>query len=119
MMKKENLINKEYFSKIVNCGFYISLLNFALFSLLVFMLSKIFLDPLNNILWISLAGTTFGFWLILLITTLVILMKIIVNNEWFFQWVMKEKKKYFILAIIMFIFNSAISFSMFKKCLKN
>ncbi|MGL5205519.1 MAG: hypothetical protein ACRC7B_01230 [Metamycoplasmataceae bacterium] len=116
-MKKENTVNKEYFSKIVNCGFYVSLLNFVLFGFLIYTLANIFLYPLSEVLWISLASATFGLWVILLIINLFILMKIIINNEWFFQWAMKEKRKYFILAIVIFVFNSAISFSMFKKCL--
>ncbi|MGL5733097.1 MAG: hypothetical protein ACRCXE_03435 [Metamycoplasmataceae bacterium] len=116
-MKTGNSLSKAYFTRIINRGFYISLLNFILLGLVIFSLTQFFMDPLNDSMWVLVTSIAAGFWLLFLISTLYILMKIIVNNEWFFQDAMKRKKRYFIVAIILFAFNSAISFSMFKKCL--
>lgn len=120
-MTDKKIIEKDdiYFSKIINIGFYLSFLNMFIFGLLFFSLTQMFLDPLNNSLWLGLSCVWTFFFIVSLVTIFIFLTKIIINNTLFIKIEEKKQKNYFISAIALFIFNSAISFLMFKKILKN
>ncbi|MGL6125309.1 MAG: hypothetical protein ACRC1F_02335 [Metamycoplasmataceae bacterium] len=117
MKSTEYMIAKKRFSKIVNRGFYISLANIVIISFLIFTVAQIFLDPLNNNLWFSLFMVSLFLLFVSLIFLSFLLIKIIVNNNVFFKMFEKHEKRYFIIAVVLFLVNSAISFSMFKKML--